>query len=304
MTIHFNNSEPLVSIITVNYNTSQDVCDLIDSIKQNNYKNTEIIVVDNHSRKTNPSIISAQHPDIQLIRSFKNLGFAGGNNLGVKHATGEYILFINSDALLTNGCIQTLIATFTEFSDIGIVSPKFHFYNEPDKLDYAGCRKVNCLTGRGALIGHGEIDNGQYDVPKDTGYCHGGGVLVKKSILDDLGPMPEVYFLYYEELEWSENIKKSGYRVFYQPKALIYHKVSKSIGQFSTLKTYYLTRNRILFMRRNRTFFNLFIFSLYFGIISIPKNLFVHFIKGRYDHMKYFMLAVLWNIGYKKELKF
>ena len=206
--------------------------------------------------------------------------------------------------MITDGSIHRMIQTLTENQDAGLVNPKFHVHDEPGKLDYAGCKELNKYTGRVIIIGRGENDNGQYDRPEITGYCHGGGVMIATKLLHEIGLMPEDYFLYYEELEWSEEIKRAGYKVYYEPRALIYHKVSSSIGLFSTLKTYYLTRNRILFMRRNQSNLNLFFFSLYFGLISIPKNLFSHMIKGRFNHMRYFMLAVLWNMGYKKAPKF
>jgi hypothetical protein len=297
-------NNPLVSVITVNYNTPKEVCALIESVTNSDYSNVEIIVVDNNSQLKSPDYITQKHPSAKLIKSNKNLGFAGGNNLGVKAAKGEFFLFLNSDAVLTDGCLKVLVETFNQLPMVGIVSPKFHFLDYPGKLDYAGCKAVNRYTGRGVIIGHGELDNGQYDLLSDTGYCHGGGVLVKRSAWEKSGSMPENYFLYYEELEWSENIKKAGYRVIYQPQALIYHKVSGSIGSFSTLKTYYLTRNRILFMRRNRRQFDFIIFSLYFGLISIPKNLFVYLIKGKMAHLKYFLLAVIWNMGIKIQPKF
>lgn len=298
------NNAPLISVITVNYNTPDDVCSLIESVNNSDYPNVEIIVVDNNSQLVSPDIILEKHPNIKLIKSDQNLGFAAGNNLGVQHAEGAFFLFLNSDAMLTDGCLHTLVATFDQIPDVGIVSPKFHFSDQPGKIDYAGCKEVNKFTGRGSIIGHGEADQGQYDTLSDTGYCHGGGVLVARTAWEKSGDMPENYFLYYEELEWSENIKKAGYRVIYQPEALIYHKVSGSIGQSSTLKTYYLTRNRILFMRRNRGQFDFIIFSFYFGLISLPKNFFGYLTKGKMIHLKYFLLAVIWNMGIKIQPKF
>ncbi|MDB4533965.1 glycosyltransferase [Vicingaceae bacterium] len=295
---------PLVSIITVNYNTAEEICDLIDSILNNDYKNIEIIVVDNASPDNDTDLIKSKFPQLNLIMSTKNLGFAGGNNLGIKQAKGDYLFFVNSDAIITNGTIQHLIATFNENKNIGIVSPKFHLYYEPGKFDYAGCSNINSFTGRGIIIGQNQEDKGQYNTPGETFFCHGGGMLIPKALIEKVGLIPDNYFLYYEEMEWCENIRKKGYKVYYQPKALIRHKVSKSIGLFSTLKTYYLTRNRILFMRRNKPVHYQFIFYLYMFFISIPKNITSLMFKGQFEHLKYFVLAILWNFGYKTTPKF
>jgi hypothetical protein len=296
--------QPLVSIITINYNTPNDICELIRSLKENDYQNIEIIVVDNASKINGPAIISSNFPNVKVIESATNLGFAGGNNLGIEHALGEYIFFMNSDTVITNGTIQTLIQTFIEDSSVGIVSPKFHIYDKPGKFDYAGCGEINSFTGRSLIIGRNQLDSGQFDSPKETVYCHGGGMMTRRDLINVFGQIPDQYFLYYEEMEWCENIRNKGYKVFYQPNALIKHKVSSSIGFLSTLKTYYLTRNRILFMKRNKSMFHQFIFFVYLSFISIPKNILGYIFNGRANHLKYFILAILWNIGYKTTPKF
>lgn len=297
-------NQPLVTIITINYNTPQDICDLIESLKENDYKNLEIIVVDNASKIEGPALIAERFPDVTIIKSDTNVGFAKGNNLGIEHAKGEYVFFMNSDTVITNGVIQSLVGTFTEYSDIGIVSPKFHIYSEPGTFDYAGCGDINSFTGRSLITGRNEKDSGQFDTPTVTHFCHGGGMMTKKSLIDVFGPIPDQYFLYYEEMEWCENIRNKGYKVFYQPNALVHHKVSSSIGLWSTLKTYYLTRNRILFMKRNKSIIHQFLFFVYLSFISIPKNIISYILKGKIEHLKYFTLAILWNMGYKTTPKF
>ena len=239
-----------------------------------------------------------------MILSPINLGFAGGNNLGIKAASGDYLFFVNSDIVIPKGTIQILLSTFAEYKNIGIISPKFYVYNQPNMLDYAGCSKINFITGRGRIRGFETIDKGLYDIPSETHYCHGGGMMIHNSLIEKVGLIPDPYFLYYEEMEWCEKIHRAGYKVFYQPKATLLHKVSTSIGSSSTTKTYYMTRNRILFMRRNRPTYIWVIFFLYFIIISIPKNVIYFLVKAQFKHLKYFLWAIIWNIGYKLEPKF
>lgn len=292
--------QPLVSIITVNYNETPTTIELLDSIKQNSYSNYEIIVVDNASIENPKQAIVAHHPDVKLILSQTNLGFAGGNNLGIKDSNGEFLLFINNDAVLTDGTIENLVSTFSEKPDAGIVSPKFHFYNKENIIEYAGYTDINAFTGRNKTIGQYEQDKGQYDQLRETHFCHGGGMMVSRKAMDKVGLMPEAYFLYYEELDWCEMFKRAGYKIYIQPKALIRHKVSVSIGQNSTLKTYYLTRNRLLFMRRNKTSGKYFLFLIFVFIFTIPKNQLKYLLRGEFDHAKVFIKAIVWNFGFKK----
>ncbi len=298
------NIQPRVSIITINYNAVEATLDLLDSLSEISYPAIEIIVVDNASKVNPKDILLKKHPEINLILSDNNLGFAGGNNLAIEKAEGEYLLFVNNDAILTKGCIEALIDTFNQKPDAGMVSPKFHFYNQPGIIEYAGYSDINSFTGRNVTIGSGIKDSGQFDTIGETHFCHGGGMMIPKKIVDEVGPMPEEYFLYYEEFDWCEQIKKAGYKIYYQPKALIRHKVSVSIGNDSPLKTYYLTRNRILFMRRNKSWEKYFIFLIFLFCITVPKNCIVLLARRKFKHLNVFLAAVLWNFGFKKEMKF
>lgn len=297
-------NSPLVSVITINYNEIDATLDLLHSLSEIRYSNFEVIVVDNASEKDPSTEIKSQYPDTKLILSKKNLGFAGGNNLAIKEAKGEYLLFVNNDAVITEGCIEALLQTFKEHPDAGIVSPKFHFYNRPGVVEYAGYSDINAFTGRNRTIGSGIKDEGQYDKFEETYFCHGGGMMTSKEVVNKVGPMPEEYFLYYEEFDWCVKIKKAGYKVYYQPKALIKHKVSVSIGNDSTLKTYYLTRNRILFMKRNKSVAAYSIFLFFLFCVTVPKNILVFSLKRKFKHLKVFLAAVLWNFGYKKDINF
>ncbi|MTI19678.1 glycosyltransferase family 2 protein, partial [Fulvivirga sp. RKSG066] len=187
--------QPLVSIITINYNEVDATLDLLASLRDIGYTNKEVIVVDNASKVSPQKAIKAEFPEVKLIMSDENLGFAGGNNLGIKEAKGDYLLFINNDAVITEGTIEKLIETFEKNPDAGIVSPKFHFYNKPGIVEYAGYSDMNSFTGRNTTIGSGETDKGQYDQMSVTHFCHGGGMMVPRHVIEKVGPIPEEYFL-------------------------------------------------------------------------------------------------------------
>ena len=292
--------EPLVSIISINYNSAEQTRELLESLKNVNYDNLEIIIVDNASANREIEQLVKDYPQVKFIMSPENLGFAGGNNLAIEEARGEYLFFVNNDAELTPDCIPPLLQTFKDCPDAGAISPKFHYHSKPGIIEYAGYSAISPFTGRNTTIGANERDQGQYDELSMTNYTHGGGMMVPKYVVDKVGPMPEDYFLYYEEFDWCEMMKRAGYKIYYQPKALVRHKVSASIGQDSTLKTYYLTRNRILFMRRNKNILSYFTFLTFLFCFTVPKNVLLFTIKRKYHHLSVFLKAVTWNFGFKK----
>ena len=292
---------PKVSIISVNYDEPEMTCLMLESIEKLNLKDIEIIIVDNGSPNKSPDIIKNKFPHVNLIISEENLGFAGGNNLAIKIAKGEYLFFVNNDVILSENTIENLLKTFKNHKNIGVVSPKHYKYGNEKILDYAGTTNINFITGRNRAIGFNEIDKGQFNTPTETFFCHGAAMMVPKKIIKEIGMIPENYFLYYEEIEWCEIIRDKGYKIFYQPNSYIYHKISGTIGQDSLLKVYYMNRNRILFMKRNKSIFP---FILFFMLFSFPKKVFSYTLSKKYKHLKYYFLGVFWNFGLKIKPKF
>lgn len=213
----------------------------------------EVIVVDNASKEDEATIIEQRYPRVRVIRSNKNLGFAGGNNLGIKAAKGKYIFFINNDTELRHQTsdIRLLINRLESSPKIGMVCPKIRFTWGDTPIQFAGFTPLTQITLRNQSIGYGELDQGQYDTAHATPYGHGAAMMVKREVIEKVGLMPECYFLYYEELDWSLMIRRAGYDIMYDPVCTIYHKESRTTGQSSPLKSYYMTRNRLLFAKRN-----------------------------------------------------
>jgi GT2 family glycosyltransferase len=295
-----NNISPLVSIITVNYNTTAVTCELLFSVSRNSYPYVEVIVVDNASVEDPTVALQEAYPGVKVISSKINKGFAGGNNMGIQAATGAYVFLVNNDTEFTDGLIEGLLDTFKAYPDAGMVSPKFHYFFDKGIIEYAGYQSVDALTGRNSMIGCKERDCGQYDHVSATNYAHGGGMMTTAAVLKEVGLMPEVYFLYYEEFDWCEQFKRKGYKIYYQYKSLIYHKESMTTGKRSPLKTYYLTRNRILFMRRNVALPNRIIFLLYLTVFTIPKNTLQFLLRREMAHLKAFWRGILWNVKHRQ----
>ena len=288
-------NNPLVSLVSINYNSLKFTLDFIKSVSNLNYDHFEVVLVDNGSTlPLEKEELEKKYSWLKVIISLENLGFTGGNNLAIKHSTGEYILIINNDTELDPNLLQNLIFPFTQDSLIGIVCPKIYYFDSPNRIQYAGFTKINPITGRNSTIGEQEIDLGQYSNAYFTQGAHGAAMMVKREILEIIGDFYEPYFLYYEEVDLTYRIKKAGYKVYFEPSGKVWHKESSSIGKFSPLKTYYLTRNRILFMKRNSSKIQYFLFSVFFWIAVIPKNMIHFFIKkSNFDQIKSFWTGTL-----------
>ena len=285
-----------VSIITINYNGLEDTCALIESIPFN--ENMEVIVVDNASNNQETEAIAKRYPQVKVIKSDQNLGFAGGNNLGIQAAQGKYLFLVNNDTVFKDFNIQALIDRIESSPEIGVVCPKIRFTWGNNPIQFAGYTTLSKITVRNLAIGFGEDDHGQYDTAHPTPYAHGAAMLIRRDAIEKVGLMPKCYFLYYEELDWSMMFTRAGYQIWYEPQCTIYHKESQTTGQNSPLRTYYLTRNRLLLVRRNTQEFNKPLAYLYLiGIVSI-RDILKYTFTARFELLKATIRA-LWHFIYK-----
>ena len=274
-----------LSIITVNYNGLADTCSLLDSITPFN-NSTEVIVVDNASRNDEARQIAERYPMVKVVKSPTNLGFAGGNNLGIKEASGRFLFFVNNDTVYNPEEVQWLTTRLEHSQHTAIVCPKIRFHWGEKRIQYAGYTPLSRITLRNKGVGYGEIDNGQYDEAHPTPYAHGAAMLVKREAIEQVGMMPECYFLYYEELDWSVMMRNKGYDIWYEPRCTVYHKESQSTGTESPLKAYYLCRNRLLFAKRNISYPTLLATYLYLICIVSLKDILRYSLHRQTDHIK------------------
>ena len=273
-----------LSIITINYNGLNDTCALIESIPFND--KMEVIVVDNASENQEAEQISSRFPYVKVVKSDKNLGFAGGNNLGIKASSGKYLFLINNDTYFKDFNAQTLIDRLDSDPSIGIVCPKIKFAWPPQPIQFAGYTPLSKITIRNQAIGFGEEDDGQYETARPTPYAHGAAMLIKREAIAKVGLMPECYFLYYEELDWSMMFTRAGYQIWYDPKCTIFHKESQTTGQNSPLRTYYITRNRLRLVKRNYQGLTKWLsYSYLIGVVGC-RDILQYLLTGRFANLK------------------
>jgi GT2 family glycosyltransferase len=280
----------------VNYNQSKVTCALIESLNKITYPNFEIIVIDNASPDDDPSIIKRLYPNVVFVQNPINYGFAAGNNFGLMRAKGEYVLLLNNDIEVPSDFMEPLVNKLRLNPSIGAVSPRIRYFYDPDVIQYAGYTPINYITMRNFAIGYKQKDKGQFTEDYETAYAHGAAMMVPMEVVKKVGLMSYIFFLYYEEADWCARIKKAGYKIFFVHNSFVLHKESVSTGKLSALKLYYLTRNRIVFMRRNvsgKLFYGGIAYQL---LVAIPKNAFKYLLKGKIKLFHAYYRAIGWHI--------
>lgn len=288
------NAYPKVSIITVNYNTTEVTADLLRSLQRITYPNWEVVVIDNGSKEPCRALQQA-FPFIRYIEAGANLGFAGGNNKGISVATGDLLLLLNNDTEVAPDFLEPMVARFAANPRIGVVSPKILYFDAPRTIQYAGFSPIHPITGRGFTIGLHEQDCGQYNQARETSRAHGAAMMFSRRAIEAAGLMPEVFFLYYEEMDHCEKFKRAGYTIWYEPASTVWHKESLSAGKNSVLKTYYYSRNRLLYLRRNTMGWQRYVMLLYYLGIAVPKNVAAHLLQMEWRHLNAFCKGLAWN---------
>lgn len=272
----------MVSIITINYNGWQDTCELIASLKQFETYPYEVIVVDNASRGDDVVRICAMYPDVRVVCSERNLGFAGGNNLGYGYAQGDCVLFLNNDMVLKGAMLKPLIERLSD-KRIGGVSPRINYLYKPEQIQYYGYQDMTPITLKHTTKPFDPARQADYLRPEETEVLHGGAMMVRRDVIEQVGKMTEIYFLFYEEFDWSRRLREAGYVLYYEPKSEVYHKESMSIPRNTTFREYYLSRSRIIYARRNIKGWRKYLFYVYLLLLVMPKKLITFLRQRRVD---------------------
>ncbi|HAA13860.1 MAG TPA: hypothetical protein DCE41_20085 [Cytophagales bacterium] len=293
----FNNDWPLVSIVSVNWNQEQLTREMLDSLSHVTYPNLEVILVDNGSTKGDASRLKAEFPHIRFLRLEENTGFAGGNNAGFRMANGKYVLLLNNDTLVDPHFLQPMVNTLECDPWVGVVSPKIYFVDHQNTVQYAGTSEIHPITSRGQKYGYRQRDGEQYAKSGVTGLANGACMLVRKRIIDTLGGLPEIYFLYYEEHDFTVQLQRHGYVAYYQADASIWHRGSSSTGRGSTLKAYFYHRNRLLFVRRNQRGMQYLLALAYLFGIAYPKAFLSYALSRQWAHIRAMASALGWHLS-------
>jgi GT2 family glycosyltransferase len=269
-----------VHIILLNWNNEEDTLECIESLEKINYDNYKIIIVDNGSKIESVLKIEKKYPEMKIIKNKENLGFAGGNNIGIKYAIengADYVLLLNNDTTVEKDFLEKLVEAGELNKKSGLLGLKINYYSEQNRIWFAG-GKVNWIKNKGTHIGLDEFDNSQFKKTKEVDYLTGCCLLIKREVVEKIGVLEEDYFLYYEDTDFCLRAKNAGYKIIYIPKAKIYHKVSRSTKPGSSSYIYYHTRNGLVMAKRTGTILNkiiLYLFCVFLFLKQIIKIIFI-----------------------------
>lgn len=259
---------PLVYIVVLTWNGKTDTIECLNSLKKIDYPNYKILVVDNASEDGTSEIVRSEFPEIELIINKENLRFAGGNNVGIDYSLqrkSDYVLLLNNDTIVERNFLSQLIESAETNPKIGIVGPKIYFYSEPKRIWYAG-GKIEWWKGWISHVGIREIDNGKYETVRETDFITGCCMLIKREVVESIGKLDERYYIYGEDVDYCIRAKAVGYNILFQPKAIIWHKLSVSTGgHLSWFKNWNKLKSQIKIMIRFAKFYHWL--TIPFGII-------------------------------------
>lgn len=248
--------QPLVSVIVLNYNGRKfaDMC--FQSLRKTDYRPVEIIMVDNASNDGSLEYVAREFPEVRLIRSERNLGYTGGNNLGIRAAAGRYVVLLNNDVEVDPAWLAPLVAEAEKDMQVGALQPKLTSMINKGYFEYAGASggfvdRLGYAFLRGRIFETMERDDGQYDDVRDIFWASGAALFLRKSALDHVGQLDETFFMHYEEIDLCWRLKSAGYTIRVVPAAHILHHVAASLPTESFNKTYWNHRNSLITLIKN-----------------------------------------------------
>jgi len=244
-------SAPFVIIIILNWNGWRDTLACVESCRELSWPNYRILIVDNGSTDGSEKFLRQNLTDVEIIQSGANLGFAGGNNIGIRKALAlgaDYIWLLNNDTLVDPQALASLVEAMEHAPDAGIAGSKIYYHAEPRRIWFAGgmWRKGHLhWRQRGA----NQFDKGQFAEQSEVGSVSGCSMLMRSTTIDKIGLLSEDFFLYWEDTEWCARAQEAGYQILFVPGSIVWHKVSVSTKQSSYTQYYYFTRNGFFFLR-------------------------------------------------------
>ena len=244
---------PLVYVIMLTWNQKEDTLACLESLSRMTYPDYRIVVIDNGSIDGTEQAVKAQYPRIEVIANPRNLGFTGGTNVGLRYALAQgadFVFSINNDTIVEADILNVLVAHATP-PDVGVVAPKIYYADEPKRIWSMGTRR-HPLTLEMVDKGRGKVDIGQWEQVLERDYLLGCALLFKRSVLEEAGLLDEVFFLYYDDLDFSLRAQRAGYRLLMVPRARMWHKVAASAGGVESPRVrYYRARSSVWFFRKH-----------------------------------------------------
>jgi len=240
-------NSPRVFIIVLNWNGKDDTLECLDSLQKLDYQNFEIVVVDNGSTDGSENVIRSSFPSVRFLQTGKNLGYAGGNNVGMRFALehgADYVWLLNNDTVVDSRALTSLVEIAQADPKIAFVGSKIYFYDRHNLIWCVGGTIDLAAGGRTDHPGMHQEDKGQFEKISDVGYVSGCSLLAGRAAISAIGLLPEEYFLYCEETDWNLAAQRKGYRTVMAPASHVWHKYVDA-GDYKERFIYYSFRNRI-----------------------------------------------------------
>lgn len=287
---------PLVSVIILNYNGKKFLNSCLKSVLKNNYPNFEVILVDNGSKDGSAELagtLFGGDSRLKIITLGRNMGFAAGNNIGIEHSRGDYIMFLNNDTIVEQQFLAELVKVLEEQSDVGVVQSKLLRMDAPSLLDSAGA--LVDYYGLTYNRGEGEEDLGQYDRLEEIFGAKGAAMMIKSNVLREVGLFDSSFFLVYEDIDLCWRIRLRGYKVLYAPKSIVYHFSEATTRKLNRIfPIFHGTKNWIMLMIKNREAMGLIKFS---PLIYLMGTMTLDILKRRDpESMLARFRAIVWNL--------
>jgi GT2 family glycosyltransferase len=238
-----------VVTVVLNWNGRDDTLACLRSLERLDWARHSTIVVDNGSADDSVDAIEAEYPSVTVLPTGHNLGFAEGNNVGLRAALAagaDYVLLLNNDTVVAPDLLTRLIAEAERHPEAGAFSPLIYYLDPPDRIWYAGARFDARRGHNGRHTGYGETDRGQYDRVREIGRATGAAMLVRRSVIEEVGLLDGQLFLQVEDVEWSLRMRRAGWRIFFVPAGKVWHRVSVATGgEHAPATAYYEMRNTL-----------------------------------------------------------
>jgi len=245
-------SENLVYIILVNYKAIELTKNCIISLQKITYQNYNILVVDNSPNEGLDEELKTNFPSVIILKSHKNSGFTGGNNIGIKYAMkngAEYIVLLNNDTTVENNFLEPLLETFSNKS-VGLATGKIMYSVDKNKIWYGG-GKINWIKGSGIMLGTGKSDNTVYNKKSEVTFASGCLFCLNRNTIEKVGLFDEKYFTYQEDTDYCVRLMENGLDIIYEPRSKIYHQINATTISANSPSLYYQFRNRLFFIQKN-----------------------------------------------------
>ena len=243
---------PQVVVTVLNWNGRDDTLACLDSLQAVCYPNFGVIVVDNGSSDGSVAAIHHRFPNQAVIETGENLGFAGGNNVGLRYARergADYALLLNNDTEVASDFLALLVDVIDADPSIGVVGPTI-YYHDPSDVIWSAGGGIDWRRGDSYMIGLDQREDDAGWALREVDFISGCALLVRMSALDRVGDLDERFFAYYEETEWCVRIQRGGYRIVHVPESRVWHKIPLQDGRAKSPSVhYYMTRNRLLFLK-------------------------------------------------------